>query len=60
MITNVSHDIRTPLTSILGYLGLIEENKQLKIEDIRAYTHVAFSKAKQMKVLVDDLLNILK
>jgi signal transduction histidine kinase len=60
LITNVSHDIRTPLTSILGYLGLIEENKQLKIEDIRAYTHVAFSKAKQMKVLVDDLFEYTK
>ncbi|MBS7578418.1 MULTISPECIES: HAMP domain-containing sensor histidine kinase [unclassified Enterococcus] len=60
LITNVSHDIRTPLTSILGYLGLIEENKLLQTDDIRSYTHVAFSKAKQMKVLVDDLFEYTK
>lgn len=55
LITNVSHDIRTPLTSIIGYLGLIEEGRYESEEEIRRYVHTAFTKAKQMKVLVDDL-----
>jgi len=55
LITNVSHDIRTPLTSIIGYLGLIEEDRYGSEEEAKRYVHTAFEKAKQMKVLVDDL-----
>ena len=55
LITNVSHDIRTPLTSIIGYLGLIEDKQYRSEEDILKYTHTAYLKSKQMKSLVDDL-----
>lgn len=55
LITNVSHDIRTPLTSIIGYLGLIEERRYRTQEELLQYTHTAFQKSKQMKVLVDNL-----
>lgn len=34
LITNVSHDIRTPLTSIIGYLGLIEDGQYHSEEDL--------------------------
>lgn len=60
LITNVSHDIRTPLTSIIGYLGLIEENKYSSTEDLLKYTHIAYLKSKQMKLLVDDLFEYTK
>lgn len=55
LITNVSHDIRTPLTSIIGYLGLIEQGSYKSEEELLKYTHTAYTKAKQMKVLVEDL-----
>lgn len=55
LITNVSHDIRTPLTSIIGYLGLIEEDRYGSEEQAKKYVHTAYEKARQMKVLVDDL-----
>ena len=60
LITNVSHDIRTPLTSIIGYLGLIEDGQYQSEEDLLKYTHTAFVKAKQMKSLVDDLFEYTK
>ena len=60
LITNVSHDIRTPLTSIIGYLGLIEERKYESEEELLKYTHTAYLKAKQMKLLVDDLFEYTK
>ena len=60
LITNISHDIRTPLTSIIGYLGLIEEKKYSTHEELLKYTHTAYSKAKQMKLLVDDLFEYTK
>ncbi|MGX7245557.1 sensor histidine kinase [Enterococcus quebecensis] len=60
LITNVSHDIRTPLTSIIGYLGLIEDRQFHNEEDLLKYTHTAYVKAKQMKLLVDDLFEYTK
>ena len=55
LITNVSHDIRTPLTSIIGYLGLVEEERYDSIEQAQEYIHTAYKKSRQMKWLVDDL-----
>lgn len=60
LITNVSHDIRTPLTSIIGYLGLIEEGRFRSTDEVQKYVHTAYQKAKQMKVLVDDLFEYTK
>ncbi|KRL52983.1 sensor histidine kinase [Furfurilactobacillus rossiae] len=60
LITNVSHDIRTPLTSIIGYLGLIENNQYQTDEDLVKYSHIAYLKATQMKSLVEDLFEYLK
>lgn len=55
LITNVSHDIRTPLTSIIGYLGLLKGGN-VSQEDQQKYINIAFTKAEQMKSLANDLL----
>lgn len=55
LITNVSHDIRTPLTSIIGYLELVAENRYSSIDQAKSYVKTAYKKAQQMRVLVDDL-----
>ncbi|KRM06150.1 MAG: HAMP domain-containing sensor histidine kinase [Liquorilactobacillus ghanensis] len=60
LITNVSHDIRTPLTSIIGYLGLIEDKQYHSQAELLKYTHTAFLKARQMKTLADDLFEYTK
>ncbi|GAB6092727.1 two-component sensor histidine kinase [Furfurilactobacillus curtus] len=60
LITNVSHDIRTPLTSIIGYLGLIEDHQYQTETDLTKYAHIAYLKATQMKSLVEDLFEYLK
>ncbi|KRM68199.1 sensor histidine kinase [Apilactobacillus ozensis DSM 23829 = JCM 17196] len=60
MIANVSHDIRTPLTSIIGYLSLLENKQYRSMDDILKYTHIAFVKSKQMKELADDLFEYTK
>ena len=55
LIANVSHDIRTPLTSTIGYLDVVI-NGQYDTEKQRDhYINVAYTKAKTMKTLVDDL-----
>ena len=57
LITNVGHDIRTPLTSIIGYLGLIENKQYHNVEEILEYTHTAYTKALHMQTLVSELFD---
>lgn len=60
LITNVSHDIRTPLTSIIGYLSLVEDNQYDTNEELKEYVHIAYQKANQMKQMADDLFEYTK
>jgi len=60
MLRAISHDLRTPLTSIIGYLGLIEDKQYRSEQDILQYNHIAYEKAKQMKGMVDDLFEFTK
>lgn len=55
LITNVSHDIRTPLTSIIGYLGLLKNGAVTSQEDMLKYINIGYDKAEQMKSLANDL-----
>lgn len=55
LVTNVSHDLRTPLTSIIGYLGLIESGQYKSQEDLEKYVTIAYQKSLQMQSLVNDL-----
>ncbi len=55
LITGVSHDLRTPLTSILGFLELIEKDRYHDEVEIRYYVNIAYEKALDLKKLIDDL-----
>jgi signal transduction histidine kinase len=55
LVTNVSHDLRTPLTSILGYLGLIEQDRYRDEIELRHYVQIAYAKAERLNVLINDL-----
>jgi len=55
LITAVSHDLRTPLTSVLGYLQLIDEDRYRDEVELRYYVDMAYEKAKQLKRLIDQL-----
>ncbi len=60
MVTNVSHDLRTPLTSILGYLELIAKGNYTDEEALEHYADVAYNKCTNLKTLVDDLFEYSK
>ncbi|WP_068783717.1 sensor histidine kinase [Paenibacillus phocaensis] len=55
LITGVSHDLRTPLTSILGFLEAIEEDRYKDETELRYYVNIAYEKARGLKKLIDDL-----
>ena len=58
LITNVSHDIKTPLTSIINYVDLIKKEKpEGKIEE---YTEILDRQSNRLKKLLDDLLEASK
>jgi signal transduction histidine kinase len=56
-IVNIAHDLRTPLTSIIGYLSFISE-KQLAPEISAKYAGVAFEKSQQLERLIESLFDI--
>ena len=55
LITSMSHDIRTPLTSLIGYLDIIEGKKYNSLEEVRQYIDSCRDKAFQLKDLSDKL-----
>ncbi|MCM1100569.1 MAG: HAMP domain-containing histidine kinase [Clostridium sp.] len=59
LITNVSHDIKTPLTSIINYVDLL---KRLKIQEepAKSYIDVLDGKSQRLKQLADDLVEASK
>ena len=60
LITNVSHDLRTPLTSILGYLKLVIDNRYDSPEQMEDYLQTVYHKSEQLKELIDDLFDYTK
>lgn len=59
VITSIAHDLRTPLTSVVGYLELVTE-KAVDEETRRHYISVAYRKAKRLQCLTEDLFNYIK
>lgn len=60
LITSVAHDIRTPLTSIIGYLYLLVNRKDLDAEVKERYIQVAYDKSKRLEQLTEDLFSYTK
>jgi signal transduction histidine kinase len=59
LITNLSHDLRTPLTSILGFLELIEKGIN-NDEKLKHYCNISLEKAKKLKSSIDQLFEFTK
>lgn len=56
-IRSLSHDIRTPLTSMLAYSEFMKQKKQLSAEEMQTYMELVEQKSRQIKVLTDRLLD---
>ncbi len=59
LITNVSHDLRTPLTSIITYTDLLK-NPELPIQDREKYVDIIDRKSQRLKTLIEDLFEVSK
>ncbi|MDU4937721.1 MAG: HAMP domain-containing sensor histidine kinase [Clostridium sp.] len=54
-IANISHDIKTPLSSIKGYAEFLEQDYDFSSDDIKSYAEIINNKSDYIKELVDDL-----
>lgn len=59
LITNVSHDIKTPLTSIINYVDLLKQ-EDIKDEKIKQYIDILNQKSLRLKKLIEDLVEASK
>ena len=58
LITNVSHDLKTPLTSVIGYLTLLRDERQISEELREKYLTIALAKSERLEDLINEFLEI--
>lgn len=59
LITNVSHDLKTPLTSIIGYVDLLQKEEDLP-EHVNDYIKILAQKSDRLKNMIEDLFDLSK
>lgn len=55
LITNISHDLRSPLTSIIGYLDLLRKGHYSSQDQLKEYHDTTYSKSKRLEALINEL-----
>lgn len=60
LIANISHDLRTPLTSLIGYLDLLKKNDLKDSTTTEQYINVSYNKSKRLESLINDLFTYTK
>ncbi len=58
LLVYLAHDLKTPLTSVLGYLKLIEDEPNISTELISKYTGIARTKAERLEELINEFFEI--
>lgn len=58
MIVYLAHDLKTPLTSVIGYLTLLRDEPQLSPEFRARYTNIAYEKAQRLEQLINEFFEI--
>ncbi|MDU7151737.1 MAG: HAMP domain-containing sensor histidine kinase [Peptoniphilus grossensis] len=59
LITNVSHDLKTPLTSIINYSDLLSKDDNTD-DEVKEYSKIINEKSNKLKVLIEDLFEVSK
>ena len=58
LITYLAHDLKTPLTSVVGYLSLLEEAPDMPEEQKAKYVHITLDKALRLEKLINEFFEI--
>ncbi len=60
LLSNISHDIRTPLTSIIGYVDALKDGVASSEEEKQEYLNILSKKSNSLKQLIDEIFNMAK
>ncbi|GGF87543.1 two-component sensor histidine kinase [Paenibacillus albidus] len=60
LVSNISHDLRTPMTSVLGYLEALQMDRSLSLEEIREFVDIAYRKSGLMHELLEAFFQLAK
>jgi two-component system sensor histidine kinase VanS len=58
LVVYLAHDIKTPLTSVIGYLSLLDEAPDMPTEQKAKYVHITLDKAYRLEQLIDEFFEI--
>ena len=58
LITYLAHDLKTPLTSVIGYLSLLDEVPDMPQPQREKYTHIALEKSQRLEGLINEFFDI--
>lgn len=58
LVMYLAHDIKTPLTSVIGYLSLLDEAQDMPVEQKAKYVHISLDKAYRLEQLINEFFEI--
>ena len=58
LIAYLAHDLKTPLTSVIGYISLLKEAPDMPVEQRAKYTNIALEKALRLESLINEFFDI--
>ena len=58
LIAYLAHDLKTPLTSVIGYLSLLDEAPDMPVEQRAKYTHITLDKAYRLEKMINEFFDI--
>lgn len=58
LITYLAHDLKTPLTSVIGYLSLLREADDMPTEQRKKYIQITLDKANRLEILINEFFEI--
>lgn len=60
LLSSISHDIRTPLTSVIGYADALKDQVVTSKEEVEEYLDILIQKSNRLKLIVDEIFDIAK
>lgn len=58
LIAYLAHDLKTPLTSVIGYLSLLDEAYDMPLQQRKKYVHITLDKAQRLESLINEFFEI--